>query len=888
MNIIEQRFLRGPNIYSGKPCLLSVLDLEELHGVSSRDIAGFTDSLLALLPSLLEHRCSVGQHGGFAQRLRDGTYMGHIIEHVTLALECLAGAPAGFGRTRQVRGQAGVYRVVCAYQVEEVVDQAFTVAMELVAALARGEQYALEAPLERLRGIARAHAIGTSTGAVLEAARKRRIPYFRLTDEANLFQLGWGSKQKRLQATVTGDTGHVAVGIASDKQLTKTLLRRAGVPVPAGSTVNTVEEALQAARKLGGAVAVKPLDGNHGRGVTAVCSTPEEVTLAFERARLHGRRIIVERSVAGNDHRVLVTGDRVAAAAHRRPPSIIGDGTSTVRALVERENTNPARGAGHTNILSKIPLDEQAETELRKQGYALDSVPPAGVQLRLRSNANLSSGGTAEDVTDLLPEETRDICVRAAKTIGLDIAGIDLLCTDISQPLAAQGGAIIEINAAPGIRMHQYPSSGTPRDAGGAIVDAMYGDSNGRIPVIAVTGTNGKTTTTLMLEHCVRRTGLRTGCTTTEGVFITGKAIMRGDCSGYWSARAVLTSPEVDFAVLETARGGILKRGLGFDRCDVGVVLNVSADHLGLDGVETLEQLARVKGVIARSASKAVVLNAEDTRCVKMARTLRPGVEVIYFALDPDHPVLLRHLERGGRATYLQDGALILADGTRRHELLRTAEVPATLGGHARYNIANALAAAAALMASGFANAQIVDGLASFVSDDKNNPLRSNVLEVRGVKLVVDYAHNPAAYRAMAQMARSLARSNASAAGGASNGRVVAVVTAPGDRRDIDLHQIGQACGAGFDEVLVYESNNRGRAESATAALIAGGALSVCGDPGVVHVRLAAREALCAGLERCRPGDVLVFACGSQDVMREALHACGAGEAAPAPAEAAA
>jgi cyanophycin synthetase len=885
MKIIEQRFLRGPNIYSGKPCLLSVLDLEDLHEVSSRDLPGFTDRLLALLPSLLEHRCSVGQYGGFVQRLRDGTYMGHIIEHVTLALQCLAGAPAGFGRTRLVRGQPGVYRIVCAYQLEQVVDEAFPLAMELVQTLARGETFALEEPLETMRGIARAHAIGTSTGAVLDAARKRRIPYFRITEEANLFQLGWGSRQKRLQATITGDTGHVAVGIASDKQLTKTLLRQAGVPVPAGSTVSTVEEALQAARKLGGTVTVKPLDGNHGRGVTAACNTPEEVTLAFERARNHGRRIIVERSISGNDHRILVTGDRVAAAAHRRPPAIVGDGVSTVRALVEVENANPARGAGHTNILSKIPLDEQAETEVRKQGYTLDSVPPAGVRVRLRSNANLSSGGTAEDVTDLLPEETRDICVRAAKTIGLDVAGIDLLCADISQPLAAQGGAIIEINAAPGIRMHQYPSAGTPRDAGGAIVEAMYGDSNGRIPVIAVTGTNGKTTTTLMLEHCVRRTGLRTGCTTTEGVFISGKAVTRGDCSGYWSARTVLTSPEVDFAVLETARGGILKRGLGFDRCDVGVVLNVSADHLGLDGVETLEQLARVKGVIARSASKAVVLNAEDTRCVKMARRLRPGVEVIYFALDPDHPVLLRHLERGGRATYLQDGALILADGTRRHDLLRTADIPATLGGHARYNVANALATAAALMASGFGNAQIADGLASFVSDDKNNPLRSNVLDVRGVKLVVDYAHNPAAYRAMSQMARSLARSMGSPSSGVAAGRVVAVITAPGDRRDIDLHQIGQTCGAGFDEVLVYESNNRGREEGATAALIAGGALAASGDAGNVQIRLAANEALCAGLERCRPGDVLVFACGSQDVMRGALQACGAGEAASAAAE---
>ncbi|WP_338762328.1 cyanophycin synthetase [Massilia sp. METH4] len=852
MKILDQRVLRGPNLYAARPCLLTVLDLEELHEVGSSDVPGFTDALLALMPSLMAHRCSPGHYGGFAERLRDGTYMGHIIEHLTLELQCLAGTPAGFGRTRRVRGQPGAYRVVCAYKVEEVAVDAFDLALAIVAALAKGERFDLEEPLAALRRTAERNAVGTSTAAVLKAARRRRIPYFRVTENTNLFQLGWGSKQKRLQATMTGDASNIACRIASDKQLTKALLKEAGVPVPGGSVVASADEALRAARRLRGTVTVKPLDANQGKGVTTQCNTPEEVAAAFEAARKFSRSVIVERYIEGHDYRVLVTGDVVAAASLRRPPAVTGDGRRTVRELVEIENGNPARGKGHTNILTQIPLDEHALQALQKQGYGFDSVPPVGVPVTLRGNANLSTGGTAEDVTALLPEETRATCVRAAQKIGLDVAGIDLVCRDIARPLDEQGGAIIEVNAAPGIRMHQYPAAGTPRDAGDAIVQAMYGDDNGRIPVIAITGTNGKTTTTLMAAHCVRMAGFRTGVTTTEGVYIDGRRIVSGDCSGYWSARTVLTDPTVDFAVLETARGGILKRGLAFDRCDVAVVLNISADHLGLDGVNTVEDLARVKGVVASAASRCVVLNAEDRHCVRMGARLREQVEVLYFALDPDNPVLLKHLANGGRGAYLQDGELVIADGTRHMVLLRAAEMPSALGGHARYNIANGLAAAAALLASGLTPERIAAGLASFVSDGRSNPLRSNVFDVRGVTVVVDYAHNPAAYTALSGMARGL-----------SKGKVVGVVTAPGDRRDQDLQAVGATCANGFDEIVVYESNNRGRAPGECARLMLAGAATSGRPDEAIHSRLNGQEALRHGLSLCRPGDVMVFACGS-------------------------
>jgi cyanophycin synthetase len=852
MKIVEQRLLRGPNLYAARPCLLTVLDLQDLYQVSSRDIDGFTARLLTAIPSLMSHRCSPGHFGGFVERLKDGTYMGHIVEHVTLELQCLVGTPAGFGRTRRVRGEPGRFRVVCAFKDEHVVTQAFDLAVELVAALAHGRDYDLSEPLAALRRTAERHAVGTSTAAVLKAARRRRIPYFRVTETGNLFQLGWGSRQKRLQATMTGDASNIACRIASDKQLTKALLKEAGVPVPDGAVVTTVEEAQRAARRLRGPATVKPLDANQGKGVTTRCTTPEEVAEAFEGARRHSRSIIVERFIEGQDYRVLVTGDKVAAASLRRPPTVIGDGHRSVRELVEVENQNPARGKGHANIMTQIALDEHAATQLRKQGYTFDSVPSVGVPVTLRSNANLSTGGTAEDVTDLLPEETRDTCVRAARKIGLDVAGIDLVCRDISQPLENQLGAIIEVNAAPGIRMHQYPASGTPRDAGDAIVDAMYGDRDGRIPVIAITGTNGKTTTALMTGHCVRLAGLRTGVTTTEGIYLDGKRIVKGDCSGYWSARTVLTSPDVDFAVLETARGGILKRGLAFDRCDVAVMLNISSDHLGLEGVNTVEDLARVKGVVARSASRCVVLNAEDRHCVRMAGRLRENIEVLYFALDPDNPVLLRHLGNGGRAAYLQDGVLVLADGNRHFALLPAADMPSTLGGHARYNIANGLAAAAALMASGFSSDEIAAGLSTFVSDGRSNPLRTNVFDVHGVTVVVDYAHNPAAYAALGQMAH-----------GITAGRVVGVITAPGDRRDEDMRAVGHTCALGFDEIVVYESQNRGRVEGAAAQLMLDGAFASGAQRDLVHVRLNGREALRHGLTLCAPGDVLIFACGS-------------------------
>ena len=861
MRILEQRFLRGPNLHADTPCLLSVIDLDSLYGVSSKDLPGFSAALLGLMPSLEGYALPTGQLGGFGQRLREGTYLARVIEQVTLDLQCQAGAPASYGRTRPVTGQPGQFRVVCAYQLENVVAPAFQLAVDLVGALAHGDRFDLAPHLQALRATARQFAVDPSTAAILSAAHERGIPTQRLSEEANLFQLGWGSKQQRLQDTLTGSTSHVAVQIANDRRLSMALLREAGIPVPSGEAAMTRDSALGAAARLGFPVTIKPLLAQR-HDVALECASAADVVAAWQDGG-----VIVEQSIAGRSYRVLVAGGRIAAAAWRRPAQVTGDGERTVAQLVERENRNPLRSADHINILSAIVLDPHADALLARQGYTRASVVPPGGIARLRARANLATGGTVEDVTDRLPASTRRLCVRAAATIGLDVVGIDIVCADIGAPLKAQGGALVAVTAMPDVRMHEHPTVGMARDAGDAIVDSLLGDADGRIPLIAVTGTNGKTTTSLIIAHSAAMAGLLTGVTTTEGVFIDGEQVATGDCTGYWSARTVLADPQVELAVLETARGGILKRGLAFDRCDVGMVLNVSADHLGLDGVDTLEDLAQVKAVVASSASHAVVLNAEDRLCVAMGRRVRPGVEIVYFSMEPDNPVLLQHLDRHGRAVYLQDNAVIVADGTRRTELVRVEAMPCALNGIARYNIANAIAAAAGLMAAGFDHHQIADGLTTFVSDGKTNPLRANVFDVRGVTVIVDYAHNAAAYTALADMARAMLP-----------GQLVGIVTAPGDRRDAELRAIGRTCGARFDELVVYEADGRGRPgehqAGATAELILQGARECAGLSDTLHRELDAAAAVRLGLALCAPGDVLVFACGtSLQVLVDAVRA---------------
>ncbi|NUZ05872.1 cyanophycin synthetase [Piscinibacter koreensis] len=716
MRVTERRALRGPNVHSRRPCFLAIVDLEELDGVASTAIPGFVDRLLALLPSLAEHRCSRRRRGGFVERLHEGTYMAHIVEHVAIDLQVLAGHAVGFGKTRHLRGMPRHYRIVVSYRAEAVASAAIDAAVDLVQRTARAEPFDSAAALAELRRLVARSAIGPSTRAIVEAAERRRIPVLRLTDEANLFQLGWGHRQQRIQATLTSRTNHVAVGIASDKELTKRLLAEAGIPVPRGRVVKTLDAARAAAHAACGAVVVKPLNGNQGKGVTTGVADDGALATAFERAQAHGRSVIVEEHIAGDDYRVLVVGARMVAAARRVPPEVVGDGASSVRALVDAANRDPRRGEGHGNVLTTIRLDAAALEELARHGLDADAVPAAGRVVRLRGNANLSTGGTAADVTALVHSETERACVRAARTIGLDVAGIDLVCSDIGEPLGAQRGAIVEVNAAPGIRMHEHPSQGEPRAVGRAIVESLFPEGNGRIPVLAITG-GGSTTVALAVADVLQRMGRVTGVACSDGVRIGGERVLDGDADEHHMARSVLAAPEVEVALLETTCAGILKRGLAIDRCDVGVVLGVERERVGEHGVATL---ARVQGVLVEATRRVVVLNADDVRCAALAGRARRGAEIVWFSLRPEDGVFARHVGGGGRGVYERDGMLTWAEGARQVPLVAVSALPPTRGGSARRHVAEAMAACAALLALGAPAEHVARELAAFTSSGRD------------------------------------------------------------------------------------------------------------------------------------------------------------------------
>lgn len=849
MKLIEKRLLRGPNIYTRRSCIKVVIDLEDLDNVSSADLPGFTDRLCALLPSLEGHRCSLGVPGGFVQRLRDGTYMAHIIEHVTLELQCLAGSSAGFGRARTVRGKPRCYTIVCAYNTEALIIPALETAMAVVAGVVRGEDMPIDTLLEPLRRLVKRHGVGPSTQAILDAARQLNIPSTRLTNEASLYQLGFGARQQRIQATITGHTSQIATRIASNKQLTRLLLEQAGIPVPKGVVVYNAESAVREAVRLAGPVVIKPADANQGKGISTQLTEPTAITQAFTRARQFSSSVIVEQFIEGADYRVLIVGGKMVAAAHREPPYVIGDGVSTITMLISALNEDPKRGEGHAKALTRITADLHTEVRLKERGMSLDSIPLAGQRIVLRDNANLSTGGSANDVTAQMHPHIVQTCERAAKQIGLDVAGVDLICQDITLPLTQQG-AIVEVNAAPGLRMHEMPTHGSSRAVGQAIVQSLFEAGNdGRIPILAVTGTNGKTTTSLLIAHAYQSAGFKTGLTTTTGVFIDETRIREGDCTGYWSAKTILGSPEVEVAVLETARGGILKRGLGFDYCDVAVVLNVAADHLGLDGINTVRDMARVKKVVAETARRAVVLNADDPYCVDMATSLRRGVEVVYFSIDIQNPVVQAHLEQGGCCVILEDGAVMVYGRNDRESILRVDELAVTLQGRAHHNVLNVLAAVAALVAQGdCSSAAIAKGMHSFTSSAEKNPLRLNVSHINGVTVLHDYAHNLAAYRAILATAHSM-----------KCNRIVGVITAPGDRRDTDIKDLAKLCAQELDEIVVYEiEERRGRQPGEMLNILYTSALAAARETTPVHAVSGVHKAVLLGFQKCAPGDLLL------------------------------
>ncbi|MES2493338.1 MAG: cyanophycin synthetase [Pseudomonadota bacterium] len=871
LRVLEHAVYRGPNLFANRPMIRIQIDLGTLEEWPTNRLPGFTDRLLAALPGLLDHGCSFRRPFGLVERLREGTWLGHVIEHVALELQALTGAGTTRGKTRSVFGRKGCYNILFVYEDEGCGVAAGSFAIQLVAALlpehfrrvealGRLRQPLLADPLDiptvlaRLRGSYARPPLGPTTRALVDAARKRNIPAVRL-DQHSLVQLGQGSRQKRIRASMTGATSFVGVNIAGNKQLTRDLLAQASLPVPKGGVVPTEDEALALARRLGWPVVVKPLDGNHGRGVTIGVADETMLRAAFNVAQRHSRKVIVEQQLAGRDFRILVIAGQVAAVAERRPAHVIGDGQSSIRALVGRENRDPRRGTGHANALTRIVCDAAVLAVLARAGMDLDSVPAAGQAVYLRDTANLSTGGAAIDRTDDIHPANAAVAVQAAAVTGLDVCGIDFLSPDIALPVACTGGGIVEVNAAPGLRMHLAPSEGTARDVAAPVIGALFPrGARARIPILAVTGTNGKSTTVRMVGRILRCAGLNVGMTTTTGLYHNEHLMKRSDASGPRSARSVLANPCVDVAVLETARGGILREGLGFDRCDIGAVLNVTEDHLGLLGIDRLEQLAEVKGVVARAVHRrgAAVLNADDPLCRRITRSVRG--QTIWFSLcgGAERPGFIGdHLARGGTAVVLEHEAIVLHRADARTTVTTVAQVPSTLAGAARFNTANALAATAICVGAGIAPERIREGLQAFNSSFEDNPGRLNVHDVHGVKFIVDYAHNPAALRALGGLLHTLRRQHR---------RVMGMVSIPGDRRDDDIAAMGALAAGLFDEIVFREApDGRGRATGEVNAMMTASALAAGMDVHCVHRVLDEIDAAEHLLRLARPGDLVVL-----------------------------
>ncbi|MGJ5672053.1 MAG: cyanophycin synthetase [Nostochopsis sp.] len=815
MRILKIQTLRGPNYWSIRRHKLIVmrLDLENLAETPSNEIPGFYEGLVEALPSLEGHYCSPGCRGGFLMRVREGTMMGHIVEHVALELQELAMMHVGFGRTRET-STSGVYQVVFEYLNEETGRYAGRAAVRLCQSIIDRGRYPkaeLEQDLQDLKDLWRDSALGPSTESIIKEAEKRGIPWMQL-EARFLIQLGYGVNQKRMQATMTDNTGILGVELACDKEATKRILASTGVPVPRGTVINFLDDLQEAIEYVGGyPIVIKPLDGNHGRGITIDIQSKEEAEAAYDAARQVSRSIIVERYYNGRDHRVLVVNGKVVAVAERVPAHVVGDGRSTIAELIEETNKDPNRGDGHDKILTKIELDRTSYQLLERQNYTLDSVLAKDEICYLRATANLSTGGIAVDRTDEIHPENVWLAQRIVKIIGLDIAGIDVVTSDISRPVREVDGVVVEVNAAPGFRMHVAPSQGISRNVAGAVIDMLFPNEQANcIPVLTVTGTNGKTTTTRLLAHIYKQTNKVVGYTTTDGTYIGDYLVEVGDNTGPQSAQLILQDPTVEVAVLETARGGILRSGLAFEAANVGVVLNIAADHLGIGDIDTIDQLAHLKSVVAEAVypDGYAVLNADDPRVAAIAE--RTKANIAYFTMNPESELVRNHIQKGGVAAVYENGFLSILKGDWTHRIERAENIPLTMGGRAPFMIANALASSLAAFVQNVSIEQIRSGLNTFRASVSQTPGRMNLFNLGNFHALVDYAHNPHSYEALGSFVRNW-----------TNGDRIGVIGGPGDRRDQDFVTLGKLSAEIFDHVIIKEDDDtRGRARGSAAELI--------------------------------------------------------------------
>lgn len=871
MRIIEIKPIEGANIYCHKPVIETKLDLGSYAEVSTELIPGFCDSLTSCLPSLTDHYCSKGKSGGFIERLTEGTYLGHVVEHVALELQHLAGMDVIYGKTMST-DQPGVYKVITEYESKEGGIQALHSALGIIAALLENRQADVQQELSRVQETAARYNLGPSTAAIAREAHKKGIPVMRL-GEGSILQLGYGKYQQKVEATITGRTKCIGVDIAGDKVLVKQLLAESGIPVPWGGIARTEKEALEIAAQIGDAVVVKPFDGNQGKGVSLNLTSPQEVSRAMEMAMAISPKAIIEKFIQGRHYRVTVVGDRVAAASERIPAFVVGDGYSSIFQLVEIVNKDPLRGGDHEKPLTKIIIDSVVLLVLAKQGLTPDSIPAEGEIVYLRENANLSTGGIAVDVTGKIHPDTIQLVLRAVRLVGLDVAGVDLVAVDLERPLNPDNGAVIEINAAPGIRMHHYPAKGKPRNVAGAIVEMLFPPgSKSRIPIVAVTGTNGKTTVTRIISHILQGTGCTVGATTTDGIYINKRKIVSGDMAGPRSAQVILRDPSVEVAVLETARGGIIRSGLGYDYSNVGIITNISNDHMGLDGINSLEEMAYVKAVLAEAVHRNgyTILNADDVYAASIAKRVKSGI--IYFSLASDNIIVRRHLGVGGAAVFVKNGAVVLARGTKTQKVLPVKHIPCTLSGIALHNVQNVLAAVAGCVALGTEMEYIREGLLDFSADEYCNPGRFNIFELNGYRVVLDYGHNEDGCKNILQAVKKLKPK-----------RIIGIVGMPGDRKNEDIELVGGIAAKYCDMLFIKEDSDlRGRAAGEVAALIQNAAKTNGFKEEKIQIILSEIAALKTTMELAREGDIIVIFYEKLEpvltLLREACQAASEGK----------
>jgi cyanophycin synthetase len=861
MKIIEIRTQAGPNIYSYRPVLVMKLELESLAKRESKEFPGFNERLLNLLSGLHSHHCALGEPGGFVARLHEGTYFGHIVEHVALELTELAGVPVKHGKTRETE-VPGTYRVIIEYRAEQGTRFLLRTAVELVDALLREESFLLAEKLKEAQKIIAQTELGPSTNAILQAAARRGIPWRRLGDNS-LLQLGYGKNRKLIQAATTGQTSSIAVDIASDKELTKSLLSEAGIPVPQGAIAETEAEAVAALLELGGPVALKPYNGCQGQGVSLNLSTEAQVDQAFRIARQYADKVVVEEMLSGRDYRILIVNGKLVAASERVPAHVIGDGTHTIAELIEIINQDPERGDGHGKSLTRVVVDPVMMAYLKKCGRTINDKPFVGERVFLRECANLSTGGTARDVTDQVHPEIAALCERATRIIGLDICGIDLILHDVAEPLKP-GSGIVEVNAAPGLRMHVAPSEGASRQVGEAIIEMLYpAPTDGRIPIISITGTNGKTTITRMIGHVLTTAGWNVGMTTTDGIYLNGQRIVKGDTTGPQSARTVLGDPSVEIAVLETARGGIMRAGLGYDWSDISIISNIQPDHIGQDGIKNVDDILFVKSLVAERVREGgtLILNADDMRLARLADD--PYViasQIIFFSQHPLHITLRRHLDAGGTAFLLRDGWIVESQDHAEKRIIKAEQLPVAFNGAATFQLTNALAAVAACRAHGLLPEVIAAALKEFHSD-LHNPGRAGLYKVGAGYVLVDYGHNPDAFEAICRMAATW-----------HGRRVTGIVGVPGDRADSVIEQAGRAAARGFERLLIREDRDlRGRRSGEVVELLCRAVRDEV-PYRECHVVIDEAEALRKALAELTPGEVVVLFYEKFDPVMELLR----------------